>query len=323
MITIVVPIYNAENYLRRCLDSIMRQTYQDFEVLLIDDGSTDTSKSICEIYVDADSRCKYIYQDNAGPDAARKTGTVAARGQYITYVDADDYIHENTLEVMLSNAVETDVDIVCAQITRFNNRREWPGSKYFAYKKLIDNKADILKAFFEDEILIGTYYAKLIRYSVMENYEFIENGLIGEDITAALFMFDKANSILVIPDRLYYYFQNSNSISHSKFNYRHAISLENYIRVRDSFLDNPYVSSNRICGYFAGYQMAVATAMGRNRVYEKRAGNILRNDLKSHWVLIKKDTKTAFYMKLCILLYISMPKVFVRLFGILNKLTGR
>ena len=323
LISVIIPVYNAEKHLTRCLESISSQTYVSLEVIMVDDGSTDNSASICRSYSDKDERFKYIYQDNAGPDIARKTGTKASIGEYVTYVDADDYISENALEVMINNANETSADIICSQIVRFDEKREWPGSIYNEGESILKEKAEILNAFFVSETLIGTYYAKLIRKSVIEDYSFVKDGLVGEDITAALYMFDKANTISLIPDKIYYYYQNSDSISHAKYSNRHAVSLENYIKLRDLYLNRDGVTPQRICGYFAAYQMAVATAMGRSGSYEKRPGELLRKDLKDHWKYIKNDVKTALYMKLCIWLYMNMPKVFIGLFHMLYVFTGR
>ncbi len=323
-ISIVIPVFNAKEYLERCLDSILSQEYEDYEAIMVNDGSTDGSADICLSYCKKDARFKYIYQENSGPDIARKTGTDASDGEWLLYVDADDHISDKMLATMSETAVESDADIVCCQIVRFNENREWNGSRNTGERiKVLNNKKDIYRAFFVTEELIGTYYAKLIRRSIMDKYDFIKDGLIGEDITAALYMFDKANTIAVIPDKLYFYYQNRKSISHAKYSFRHMVSLNNYICLRDEMIQKNEALETRICGYFAGYQMAVATAMGRNGSYEKDAGELLRRDLKDHWESIKKDKKTSVFMKCCILLYNCLPKVFVGLFRILYLLTGR
>ena len=132
-----------------------------------------------------------------------------------------------------------------------------------------------MRAYFVDELLIGTYYSKLIKRGLIADYKFIDEGLIGEDITAALYLFGKAKRVAVIPDKLYYYYQNPNSISHAIYCNRHAISLKNYIEIRDKMLSENLVSDTRICGYFAGFMMAVATAMSRSGRYIESTGQIL------------------------------------------------
>lgn len=111
LISIVVPVYNAKATLRRCMDSLAQQTYQDFEVLMVNDGSTDESAEICREYSSRDGRFRLIDQKNAGPAAARNTGIDQAVGKYITFVDSDDYVEPNMLEVLYQRAEESQADI--------------------------------------------------------------------------------------------------------------------------------------------------------------------------------------------------------------------
>ena len=100
LISIIVPIYNVEKYLRQCLDSIMNQTYQNFECLLINDGSPDNSANICREYVDKDSRFKYFEKENGGVSSARNLGIEYSKGEYITFIDSDDWVDSDYLELL-------------------------------------------------------------------------------------------------------------------------------------------------------------------------------------------------------------------------------
>ena len=114
MISIIVPVYNVEKYLSRCLDSILVQTYRDFELILVDDGSTDRSGAICDEYASRDERIKLIRQSNQGLSVARNVGLDAARGDYIGFVDSDDYIHPETYQILLDALLKYDADLsVC------------------------------------------------------------------------------------------------------------------------------------------------------------------------------------------------------------------
>jgi len=110
-VSFIVPIYNKERFLNRCLDSILNQTDFDYEVIMVDDGSTDASPVICKKYIN--SRFKYIYQNNAGVSAARNTGIDAATGEYLAFIDADDWIASNYISVIYSYAKNTNADILC------------------------------------------------------------------------------------------------------------------------------------------------------------------------------------------------------------------
>ena len=116
MISIIVPVYNVETYLEECLDSIQNQTYTDFEVLLVNDGSTDGSKAICERYCQTDKRFRLMNQTNQGQSVARNNGVTASTGEFIAFVDSDDIILSNYLETLMQHMGE-DVDIVESQFT--------------------------------------------------------------------------------------------------------------------------------------------------------------------------------------------------------------
>ena len=111
-ISVIVPVYKAEKFLSACIESILNQTYHDFEVILVDDGSPDSSGQICEEYAKKDSRIKVIHQKNAGVAASRNVGLDIAVGEYITFVDSDDYIQFQMYEKMLKCALDNDCDFV-------------------------------------------------------------------------------------------------------------------------------------------------------------------------------------------------------------------
>ena len=117
MISVIVPVYNVEEYLEECLESIQYQTYTDIEVILVNDGSTDSSKEICERFCQADSRFRLINQENKGQSAARNRGVKESVGQFIMFVDSDDIINKDVLEVLLPY-MKKDVDIVECGMTR-------------------------------------------------------------------------------------------------------------------------------------------------------------------------------------------------------------
>ena len=111
-ISVIVPVYNTEKYLKRCIDSILAQSYSDFELLLIDDGSTDASPAICDEYATNDSRVRVFHKPNGGVSSARNLGLDNARGEWIAFVDSDDWIESEMLYLFISKAEKTDSDIV-------------------------------------------------------------------------------------------------------------------------------------------------------------------------------------------------------------------
>ena len=112
MISVVVPVYKVEKYLRQCVDSVLRQTYQDFELILVDDGSPDRCGEICDQYAAQDSRVKVVHQANGGYSAARNAGIDLATGEYLMFVDSDDYVHEEMLETLHRSLIESEAELV-------------------------------------------------------------------------------------------------------------------------------------------------------------------------------------------------------------------
>lgn len=122
MISIIVPVYNVEKYVRKCLDSVVNQAYKDLEILIVDDGSTDGSGKICDEYK-KDDRVKVFHTENRGLSAARNYGIDRAHGEWIGFVDSDDWIEPDMYEVLLKSALETDADIVeCGVYTEYSNK---------------------------------------------------------------------------------------------------------------------------------------------------------------------------------------------------------
>ena len=124
LISIVVPIYNVENYLRMCLDSIQNQTYKNFECLLINDGSPDNSAEICREYVAKDSRFRYFEKENGGLSSARNYGIDRAEGSFITFVDSDDWLESTCLEILSEKKNQYDADIVVSCYCIYDEEKE-------------------------------------------------------------------------------------------------------------------------------------------------------------------------------------------------------
>lgn len=111
LVSVIVPVYNAEHFIEKCIHSILNQSYKNIELILVNDGSTDNSVKICDSFAKIDNRIKLIHQANSGPSVARNNGIYNAKGKYIQFIDADDYIEENMIETLV-NEMEKGLDIV-------------------------------------------------------------------------------------------------------------------------------------------------------------------------------------------------------------------
>lgn len=208
LISVVVPVFNVAKYLQRCVDSILSQTFQNFELILVDDGSTDGSSEICDEYADKDSRVRAIHYINSGVSVARNNGIKAARGEYISFVDADDWVEEGFLgafadEIVRSAADGTMVDMVVQGYWNHEGKvMQWPLSHY-------QNAQDFCSHLYEmqERKLIGYVWNKVFCRSIIDEYKLAFNPSIpiGEDFIFCMEFLSHATVLDVSPYAGYHY----------------------------------------------------------------------------------------------------------------------
>lgn len=223
MISVIVPIYKVEKYLKRCVNSLLAQSYSDFELILVDDGSPDNCGNICEEYAAKDKRIKVIHKDNGGLSDARNAGLRIAKGEYIAFVDSDDWVATNYLETLLKVIELTDSDIcecevlkTTGEIEKYENSKE----KYTSYSS---EKA--LELLICDKILHQYVWNKLYKRSCLKGIPFAV-GKINEDEFWTYQVFGNARRITKISNVLYYYFQRGSSIMGNHYNLKRLDALE-------------------------------------------------------------------------------------------------
>ena len=215
-ISIIIPGYNVQEYMDGCLESVITQTFGDFECICVDDGSTDDTGAIMDFFAQRDTRLRVIHQENGGLSNARNVGLDNARGKYIYFLDSDDYLHPQALEILHSFITMHDVDIVsCVYIKtaqKYLNNFKWidvTGIK----TQLVDKPLD---AFIKRKIVKTGVQFKIYKRDVIGNLRFIE-GIKFEDVPFTTVLFSKAKSLLITNAPIYYYATNPNSIMRSGF----------------------------------------------------------------------------------------------------------
>lgn len=195
LVSVVIPVYNVEQYLNECVDSVLDQTYSDYEIILVDDGSTDNSGKLCDDYLSLDNRIKVIHRENGGLSAARNTGMDAATGDYIYFLDSDDYIESVTLERLVHTAKTDDADIVFFDGYVFYTDCEDDGTSY-GYSRHDHYQTDTGRKVLE-KLLINEEYRTAVpltfynaKYLQKSNLRFYE-GILHED---ELFTFQTFNA---------------------------------------------------------------------------------------------------------------------------------
>ena len=236
LISIIVPIYNTEKYLHECLDSIINQTYANFEVLLVNDGSTDSSGIICQEYVERDSRFRYFEKDNGGVASARNLGLEHSEGTYITFIDSDDWVEQNYLDVLYTALKENDTDVAISTYKRFAQ-----DSVFYlrSYSKENDEFLNIGKrnrnSFLEILPKLGeldhSFYSissKLIKRKIIGNLLFDEQVSYAEDLNFFFHLYLGVESVVYVRDYTYIYRTHDASTSQNVNELKALQELEIY-----------------------------------------------------------------------------------------------
>lgn len=218
LISVIVPVYNVENYLEKCLDSIINQVYKKIEIILINDGSTDLSSQICDDYQNKDNRIIVIHKSNEGPSEARNSGLNIAQGEYIAFIDSDDYIDELYLDTLFNLLINTNSDISCCSFYSENKKEHNPKIQNINAKKVISYML-------QDRIVAPSACGKLFKKYIFNGLRF-PKGRIFEDFFTAPLFFSKADYLVITSEQLYYYRVNQNGIMRSKFDSKYIDIIE-------------------------------------------------------------------------------------------------
>lgn len=213
-VSIIIPTYNNEQFIKKCLFSLCKQTLKEIEIIIIDDGSTDSSRSIIQTFASIDKRFVVIHQDHAKQGAARNKGIKAARGEYIGFVDSDDWVDLDYYEKLYNTAKKYDSDIALATNIRIGNGKT---------KKRLNIIEEIFTTTLQEKIDISTQAKnpcptnKIYRTTLLKNNEiYYPEGVYCEDKLFTIQAIYYANGVVTVPNVNYYYFRNPNSTVNSK-----------------------------------------------------------------------------------------------------------
>ena len=213
LISIIVPIYNVENYLRHCLESIQNQTYQNFECLLINDGSSDNSAEICREYVEKDSRFRYFEKENGGVSSARNLGIERSKGQYITFIDSDDWVDSDYLELLYMKINEYNTDLAVLTYKQYSMNdgcfylHVWEQDyyeKYYTGNELLNSLPNLENY----DSTFNVSWGKLFKRNFLETATFNEQRIMGEDLEFNFKIFLQIKSCIYLNKALYNFRQH-------------------------------------------------------------------------------------------------------------------
>lgn len=295
-ISVVVPVYKVEAYLSRCVDSILKQTYRDFELILVDDGSPDNCPEMCERYAASDNRIHVIHRENGGLSAARNSGIewglANSDSEWITFIDSDDWIHEHYLEWLLQTAKEYDVNVVIGTFIRTDGKED-----------IVQHNSLITKQYAAEEcwLTIKTNATiasgKLYKISDFRDLRYPEGKLHEDEFTTyqVLFQYDR---VAVVETPIYYYYFNPESITKSAWSPRRLDGLEAVKNQMDYFKTNGFDRAYRwaVWCYLDAMceHMRTIRDIEQYQEYSKKLRNELRRGIKEYKTLLNLSYRTSY-----------------------------
>lgn len=315
-ISIIIPVYKVEKYLRRCLDSVCGQTITDIEIILVDDGSPDSCGSICDEYALRDPRIKVIHKENAGVSAARNSGLEIATGDYIGFVDSDDYVSTTMFEIMYCQAKITDADFAMCDFVLTNRACKDLNHEVKVNEDeiiILDPKAAFeVIADFSRNVQV-TVWNKLYKKDLIRGIQFDVHKRMAEDLEFLMQALLRCKKVVYIPTGLYGY--NAQRTGAATSHTDHDLSwyfeaYRNISHVMDNFAECNPATRNIAMGYkCVNGDMTIANAMVRAGNMDKQAARIIRNDIKKNLVAIIKS-ELRIYKKVQMIIFLISPRLY-------------
>ena len=319
MVSIIVPIYNAEKYLNKCIDSILEQTYSEIEIILVDDGSKDGSGIICDQYAQKDTRVVVLHKQNGGVSSARNAGMKIAQGEYIAFVDSDDWVHREYIALLVAG-LNSGVELAICAMKETGERETIEETVLKPEYVQLDREACFREMLYSTKIG-GFLWNKIFRKELIMQ-PLNEEIHYSEDFVFCAQYMEKINKAVVIDVPLYYYWQNENGAtsSHGAYNDRIFSLLTAEKLLREIYIKNLPEETDRITANLLKVALNLRARYKYRKVKDEDQYAELLSIIKTHYPIIKRSRKISFSEKLNICLTKNFP---VLIFKIKSKIQGR
>ena len=263
MVSIIVPIYNKEKELKQCIESVINETYTNLEIILVNDGSTDLSREICEKFLQSDSRIKLINKKNEGVELARVTGLKYATGDYVTFVDPDDWIQNNAIEVLVNSIKKENADVSFGKLCRVVDKYGFikRNTKNNIYNNLIIKQNEFMDEYYDSFCGWSQFpinmCGKLYKKSLIDSVNYKAVGIShGEDLCFNLQVLPYAKKIVSIPQNIYFYRWGGMTNNINKNLFKDACKAYNFKMMmfeQHNSIQSYGKASAELCNFFITY----------------------------------------------------------------------
>ncbi len=314
-ISVIVPVYKVEAYLSRCIDSILAQSFTDFELILVDDGSPDYCGKICDKYASKDARIRVIHQQNGGAASARNAGIDIAKGEWLAFIDSDDWVHPDYLKMLFEAVKEFGADVsACRYKTVEDGTQVNNGSE-----TALISAENAEEYWVKDRTGAVVPWGKLYKSELFEALRF-PDGVIGEDEFVSYKVLFGCNKLIVMDNVLYYYFDNRDGVSKSNYIKLFPDALRAFAEHIEFFKNSPWQKAYRleVEKYAEAYSNAIWLLKGQSDEESKKETDELRTKLRAymetHKAMIPFEQRKDIYISA----YPSQ-EIFIRGFGFIKQ----
>lgn len=315
LVSIILPIYNAEKFLKDTLLSILSQTYTNWELLAINDGSIDNTATILEDFEKKENRIKVFHKENGGVSSARNIGIKGAQGDYVLFVDADDLLHPQTIDYALNLILKEDKDAIVFAYKKFDHDVDF--QPLGAQTDLINlSQRDTLLTVFKGQPFRGLSCNKLYKYELIKDLKYPEDKQYGEDTWFTYQFIKNADRFLYSSEILYFYRNNPDSALNQQFKINRLQIIDTYVKIIEDLKEQNLEDKELM--YWAYYALhirvfEILALMSKN---DKEALKLLRQQLKPYYITLLKLKESTLFQK-TLYLFLNLN---VKLFWMVYKL---
>lgn len=318
LITVIVPVYNVEKYFKQCLNSIINQTYKNLEIILVDDGSPDNCVKICDEYAKKDNRIKVIHKENGGLSSARNAGLDIATGEYISFIDSDDYVAENFIEILYKLCVENNCDISECDFLKFEN--DVVTQKKTAKIQCYTSNEIQHKIYSEEYVKTIVVWNKLYKRYLYENMRFPLGKINEDEFITYKVLYNCKSNIAVTNEQLYYYRYNAQSIMGRKFNEKRLDVLEAFEERKEFYKERNELelyneTIEKYQNILKNFYILAEKVKFKNKADFQKIKNAMGNNI----FLYLKNSKISKKGKIKMFIFSMLPETYLKMMGINDK----
>ena len=305
LISVIIPLYNSERFIGKCLESLLAQTYSNLEVIVVDDSSTDNSLEIAREYAKKDCRVKVFSGTKySGVSAVRNVGLSNASGEYICFVDSDDYVSKYFLQSLITSLKDTGADISCVGVARVSEKQKKKLNKAFnpnKYKCISYDKVEAMELLFTGRKIRMNIWNKIFDkkfFTGENNIKYNENVYHGEDVEFLYDVFSKAQKVSFVPIKYYAYTQRKGSLVHSKMNVRKLTYLSAVKYASEKCREELPEAYTHVAGWRVGVNVETLYYMWRDKFFDYEAYQSIICTFNSQMTCMKKAKKQHLSIRL-------------------------